>query len=475
MFIKYAGKVKSMDVRKLAVLAVLAPLFCGCRGGRTARWEVLLMGLPEEIHVSKAAEGPTYYILKQTHEPLFRRGDGENYDSRLLKSWRRDVVSRRFLFCPDTSRRFNSSSAFSAGYFQGYIGAVTRRFGQEFALSRDGDCTEVIFGSSQKKYLDFLVLYENAPTEKQSDKVEVGLGEFYVSEMGAGKIVLTRKTRVANGFSEVVLHEYFPEKSGEYDYSRISDFNKVPFRDIPPEILRTHSGFDNIELSSDVLMINHPDIEARKRIYNCLDVSRFRSAFFTEKKVFYSISSILPVGVTGAATGLPEQNCGFRGRYSGKDREVVLFNHRSNNIGQLAALSKDFEARSGLKLKIFSRPPLELGKLLDKSPRLYNMVVIGIGTRVPDYELFFSYFVRKDGYFDSPSPVLKSLYREVVRETSPERKNLLVQRFVREIRDQFLALPLYQNVRKVYYPREIKNLFVGREFEETPEVADFRL
>ncbi|HAN05589.1 MAG TPA: hypothetical protein DCW72_00670 [Elusimicrobia bacterium] len=432
------------------------------------------MGLPEEVATARAWETVTYYILKQTHEPLFRTDEGENFHSRILKKWEKDILSGQYLFCPDTDKEFDKDHAFGPEFFSEYITKTTSKYARNFSVERRGGCFSVSFPSPQKGYIEFLSRYENAPSIRQTDKVEMGLGEFFVGSMGGGKIVLRRKKPVPNGYSEIVLNEYSPAKAKTYDYGRISDFNKIPVFDVPREILSGFATYNNIELRSDVLIINHPDAEVRKRIYNCLDADRFRRAFFPQKNDFYNISNVLPVGVSGAVPGLPLQDCSALPKFGGRSRDLVLFNHRSGNIEQLAAVAEEFWSRTGLKINVVSRTPKELSPFLHKYPRPYNMVVISLDTVTPAYESFFGFIVRPDGYFNQQDPVLKKIFDEISRDTDPGKRALLVDKFLGELHKRYLILPLYQNVKELYYPRRIKNFIVGREFMTYPEVADFR-
>lgn len=64
------------------LLCVLALL--GYSRDSAHTWEVLTGGLPQEISTARAAINSVYYILKQAHEPIFRKNDGQNYISKLL-------------------------------------------------------------------------------------------------------------------------------------------------------------------------------------------------------------------------------------------------------------------------------------------------------------------------------------------------------------------------------------------------------
>ncbi|HBB66322.1 MAG TPA: hypothetical protein DCZ93_03265 [Elusimicrobia bacterium] len=457
-----------------AALALACSL-SACGGtADSQRWEVLLLGIPEEVAVRRAAETATYYIIKQTHEPLFRRDDGQNYSSRLLKSWGRDISARQYSFCPDSSLSFDVKRYFDPEYFQGYLAGVTKKYNSEFKIGREGERFTVTFPAPQKGYLDFLTLYENAPTVVQSPGIEAGLGQFYVRSLSSEKIVLLRKAKVSDGYNEIILNEFDPSKGEKYEYAKMSDFNKLSSFDVPQEVSQNYLGFNNVQLRSDVVMINHPDRETRRQVYNCLDVDKFRKAFFPQKKEFYDVKTVLPVGVPGAAPGRPEQACVRRAGAKGKKREIVLYNHRSGNSAQLEKFAAEFNSLSGLTLKIVACTPQELVRVLHKAPRPFNLTVLGLDTVYPDYLTFFDCFVREDGYFDFKLPRIAALYAKLEREADPDLKLALVKELLGELSKEAVVLPLYQNIKRFYYPKKIKNLNIGRGFMEFPDVADFR-
>lgn len=61
-------------------------------------WDVLIKILPTSIVAREAGLNTALYMLKQTHEPLFRINDGDNYESRVLNTWSRSVDSSSYKY-----------------------------------------------------------------------------------------------------------------------------------------------------------------------------------------------------------------------------------------------------------------------------------------------------------------------------------------------------------------------------------------
>lgn len=454
---------------------LLSCAFFGCRSrSDNGKWETFLLGIPEEVTTRRAVETATYYILKQTHEPLIRRDDGQNYRSRLLKDWSRDLQAKSYTFCPDVSLKFNDHQSFDLGFFEAYIKGVTKQYAPDFKLSRAGGCFKVSFQKPRKGYLDFLASYEHAPTVQRAGGIEDGLGPFSVVSVNADRIELSRKSKIRNGYNEIVAREFNQRNAAKYDFSRASDINNISASDASSMVWDNYVSFDTIQLRSDVVVINHPDRGVRRQVYNCLDVDAFRRAFLPQRNDFYDIKNILPVGVLGAVPGRPEQVCTPMRGGNKKEREIVLYNHKGGNTGPLEKFAAGFNARSGLRLKIVQCTPQQLVRVLHKYPRPFNLAVLGLDTVAPDYQTFFDCFVREDGYFDFKLPRISKLYYDMGREDDPDLKLKLVSKILGEIYKEAVVLPLCQTIRKSFYPRQIKNINIGRGFIEYPEVGDFR-
>ncbi|OGR95175.1 MAG: hypothetical protein A2V88_01460 [Elusimicrobia bacterium RBG_16_66_12] len=437
---------------------------------------MLLPAVPPRVSPDLAGVNTELYILKQTHEPLFRKDDGQSFQSRILTKWSRTVDSTSFTFCPNTSLVFDPQRAFSAKVLRGHLDVVTRRFDATYTLAEDGGCITVGFRQGRKHYLDFLSLYENAPSMRTDvPNVEVGLGPFQVQSLAPEKIVLVRKKRVSEGYNEVVLHFYRGPGDPNLGNKRIVDFNRIPTADLPAWVAADYQSFSNTLLKSFNLIINHPDRSVRAAVYGCMDVDRLRRAYFPSQVEFHDIKSILPVGVPGALAGKPAQSCAMPKRPQGERRPLVFVNWRTDNDRQLQEFVEDFTRRTGIPVEIKKITLSALVDVVFKRPHPYQLMVIALDAVRPDHSAFLDYIIKKDGLIDFDLPQAKVLYGRMEREDDAAKRTALVSGITSDISREAAVLPLFQDVRRFYYPKEIRNFVIGKGFLEYPEIGELRL
>lgn len=199
-----------------AAIAVLCAALWGLSVARSDAkvWGALLSALPDRIS-TKTITNSVYYILKQTHEPVFRKDDGQNYTTKVLSNWSRSADSSQYVLCPDTNLHFDTSRPFSAEYFNNYLRAVTASYDPTATVTNTGSCCAVTFKRGRSGYLDFLSQYENAPAI-DNGAYQLGLGAYRISEMSKDKITLVRKEPVAHGYNKIAFYDY---KGGERSQS----------------------------------------------------------------------------------------------------------------------------------------------------------------------------------------------------------------------------------------------------------------
>lgn len=440
---------------------------------KSGRWGVLFPGLPEKITTAKASHNTLYYILKQTHEPLLRKDDGDNLTSRLLDSWHRSVDSKIYRFCPDSGIKFNDRDRFDGEYFREYISSVTALYSSEFSIVRDGRCFDIKFKNNAKGYLDFLTLYENAPTKVVSPEIEDGLGPFRATSVSKSRITLTRKEPVRNGYNEIVIYDYQGSKDARLKGREIADFNRIQSSDVPAWVKKEYRGFDNIRLKSVILVINHPSKRVREAIYNCVDLESFRRAYFPDLENAYDIQNLFPMGVPGALPGKPLQSC--NGKMSGGGALAKLANLRDDNSSEIYAVAKKLSERTGVKIAVANYAPTELTMLRSKKIWAYNLLVMAADAVRPEQEAFISPFLRrKKPFLEYPLPHLRSMYDEMASTDDSGAKSSLALKIMDGLAKEFAVIPLFQATGRMYYPKNIKKLEAGKGFLEYPEIAEFR-
>lgn len=462
--------------KKISAVALffagLPALLFFLRSGEDRVWRVVGMVPPSIIR--ETIDTPTYYIIRQTHEPFLRFEDLQNYTSKILLDWRRSADYRKFVFYPDLTLKFNKDERLTKEIFYEQLSSVTARFGADFKLYSASDSVTVEFPAPQRQYLYFLTWYENAPAIRRGN-FEYGLGAFYISSYSQDKIVMERKRKVRNGYNRVEFLNYLGDKDPNLQDRRIQDFNLLSAEQQPEWIKAAYLGVKNPDPRSVVLLINHPDREVRKRLYNCIDVRKFRGAFFGKTKEFYDIATVLPVGIPGARAGLPRQECA---RGAGPvPGNISLINLRSDNADTLPEFIRNLKRDTGINIVENRMEYKDLVQLLNDpkhDPYWYNIFQIYLDTFRPDYKVFFEYTSGKKTFLGLRSSAAEELFSSLLKAEDFWSQTDIAEKLAEKIGQEGLVLPLCQTYSTVYYPNKIKNILIGNGFRQYPEVADLR-
>ncbi len=458
--------------RQIVFLTLLC--LCAC-GGKTGGgvWGVYLPGLPDKIKAELANDDAVYYLLKQTHEPILRKEDGQNYSSRLLDRWERNAASSRYSFCLKAGLRFSFKEPFSKEQFLSHMVSVADKYGDVRSVDLSGNCVDVGFNGAHYGFMDFLTKYENAPTLADGKDVEIGLGPYYVKSISGARIVLARKKTIKDGYNSIVMFEYGgPGETLGKDVV-ISDYNRIPEKEIPSSVKKRMVSFTNITLKSVGLVINIRDKELRRTVYNCVDPKALRAAFFPSASGFYNIRTMLPLGVPGAEGGVPIQECKIF-RHSGEGRKLMLANWRKDNLKDLKNFSQAFFKKTGIHIAVRNYEAADLVRTLFKRPHPYDLFLISSIALMPEHDVFFKNFLKApDLLTDYGSARLEKMYSTMLVAEDANRKKDIALNIAEGLANENFVLPLYQETRVFYYPSEIKNILIGKSFVEYPEVGDF--
>ena len=71
-----------LTIPLIAVVSIII-FIAGLRNDARDVWRAMVLALPARISPSEMSI-TGYYIIKQTHEPVFRKDDGYNYSSKIL-------------------------------------------------------------------------------------------------------------------------------------------------------------------------------------------------------------------------------------------------------------------------------------------------------------------------------------------------------------------------------------------------------
>lgn len=449
---------------------------CGRRQGHV--WQALLPALPPRISTELAGINVELYILMQTHEPLFRTGDGQNFRSAILRDWSRSLDSKQYRFCPDTSLIFDRAQEFSVDALRTHMDSVTRRLDAAYSIAQDSSCVSVKFENAQTGFFDFLSLYENAPTRKLDDaRLESGLGPYKVKEFSATKVVLTRKSPIADGYNEIILRLYKGPDDPELSSRRTTDFNRIPSSSLPSWVKSEYQDIGGSLPKSFNLIINHPDPRIRKAVYGCLDMDALRRAYFPARSTFFDLKTLLPVGVPGAQPGKPAQICDKSALPPRNSTPPLVFvDWAGENEAPLRGLLTRFTEETGIAVELKRTTLSDLASVILKRPHPYNLAVIALDAVRPDAQSFLDYVVTPVGLLDVDLPKASRMYPLMLAEKNPTLRRSLTIEIMNEITRHAVVLPLFQDARRFYYPTGIKNINTGDGFQgEYPNIGELRL
>lgn len=435
-------------------------------------WQGLMIALPSELSTAHITS-ISFYILKQTHEPVFRRDDGENYTSRILTRWSRRIDYSQYTLCPDTRLSFDHQHPFSFDYFKGYIAGLTLKYAPTASVSESSGCFVIDFHKPVHNFMDFLSSYENAPSIKTMPAAEEGLGPFAVVDIGKDRVVLKRKKEVPNGFNRVILYDYKGAGDPNLQNRSINDFNFIPPWDRPGWAKQSYRGFKNLQLKTQILLLNIPDSELRSLVYNCIDIDKLRRSFFPRKDEFYDVQTLLPVGMPGAMPGKAIQRCMLE-KTNRKMLPLVLLNWRNDNFPQMHDFAEAFNNTTGIPLIIKNVTSKEFVSTLHTKPHKYSLAIITNEIESSNPYGFFTAYFGKENRLDFDPPDLSQGYNSLMHTEDPEKRSAIAASMAGSIASDHAVLPLYQGNDTLLYPSYIKNLTAGREFLEYPEIGDFR-
>lgn len=455
-------------------IGLLAAIAAGCSGaGSTDRtWDMLAPGLPPAVLPRWAILNMGQYALKQTHKTLFRaEADGE-YRSELLAGWSRSLDSRGFRLCPKPGLVFEPGAPFDSPALAVFLDGTLARLGITGRAVAEGACVAVSSLPADNRFLELFSKLENAPSRASGDPShELGLGPYRTISVSSETIVLGRKETAPGGYDQVVLHAYRGPDDARLADRTVEDFNRIPADALPSWVKEDYAKHGTTLLKSFILLIDHPDLRVRRLVRGCLPAEEIRSALLPDSGPFHDIENILPLGIPGARKELPRQRCAPDPDAASGVR-LVFVNWKHSAESALARSLGAFSAKTGMAVELRSTSESAFVKDYFSSRRDHHLAVVSVDAIAPDYASFFGPLFGDPIFLTRVrSPAAKAVYDSLLRENDAARKVSLAGELNRLIAENGMLIPLYQEVREQFYPRNLKGLSSGQDFLEYPDVA----
>jgi hypothetical protein len=435
-------------------------------------WSILFQVIPEHLTTNDSNINIIYYLLKQSHTPIFYESESGLFESHILKKWSRSTDNREYTLCPNSELMFNTSENLNTRHIEASLKKVKIELGVEFKITSDYECVHVFSKNGLPNLLKTLLDMRYAPTITCSTKWECGLGVYEVVEMNKNKIQLKRKTNFKknNGFDTITLAKPEVLKANR----TIQDINRT-IEEKPGWIdLTKYTKFEVNLLQTVILIINSPKLDIRRTLFNCINSDELRKAFNPTIKntEIMSIGSILPLEVYPISSHKENNVCAS---YKSNYKILNFINWRNNNEMTLSNFLAKLQNKTKIKVQnIDITPSAFVSALTSRNSDFdkFDLIPMAISAESTDFTSFFRPLIASSKkYLSYDISGAAEIYNQLI-ESVERRKSLMLARQLADlIKKNYVAIPMYQVKRSFYYPSNVKNLDTGRNFLEYPEVS----
>lgn len=460
------------NVSFLLILISYLSLIVGCTT-KDHVWRVAIVGTPARIIPTDIHLLTTSYILKQTHEALFIKDRNNNFRSTILDRWERSEDYRIFHLCIKTPKAFDEGQFFTSEDLRKHIERILhRQKTPKFHLVRDNDCVGLEFS---KSFIDFLFIFsdlENSPSKPSKIiGVENGLGDFLVKEFTKDLVRLKRKWNSPDYINQIDFYNIEAIAKKPEIMATLDDINHLFLKSISALPKDKFIHFDYRPLKEYVLLINHPEKEIRRAIFDCVNINKLRVAAYLEENDFIDVSTLIPVGIPGGKLGQVVRNCvgpsAIR-KLGNKPLSLKIW-ESINEAGIRESFVPVFEDMIKSNFVIEKEKYSDL--IRDVVERNYDLFLVVVDTRESSYIPFFEYVFDKEKSFVNHKISEGIKLFEKLKETRDLRKQFEISIKLQEmVFSEYLVLPIYQPIRRFYYPKNVSGLFLLDDFLDFPKL-----
>jgi MarR-like DNA-binding transcriptional regulator SgrR of sgrS sRNA len=446
----------------------------GCQNQRDDTWDVVSVWLPPEISPNMIHGNSVFYIVRQTHEPILRVADNNSLFSNILKDWTRSEDYKSFKFCIKDKLEFDTGISFTTESLFQSIEKLKPRF-KGLAITKNDNCVEVKIDQPAKPLLDLLTNLEFAPTfEDKKTGWHLGLGPYKVVQKDSEQVILKRKIPILNGFNTIRMTS-ISGSAKELESRNIEDFNLLPVEKIPKWTRQEYKSFPVSLLKVYGLVVNVKDKLTRKAIYNCLNIDNFRKIYFPKDKMPVDVASIFPIGIEGASPGKIKQICNNESFLKTK-RALTLANWKPEVEKELESVFKDLFKSTNIQVTVKNYDASVLGDLLLKKQSGYDLMVVALDSTNEEYLPFFESFLEPSKRFHTVDlSRLKSDYLDLKKADTKQKIVSIAQKLNTELLDEAVFVPILQQTREYFFPKDLKELNLGSNFLGYLEIGNIRL
>jgi MarR-like DNA-binding transcriptional regulator SgrR of sgrS sRNA len=461
--------------KSIIYLIIFSFVLSGCSPKqKDDTWDVVSVWLPPEVSPSMIHGNSVFYLVRQTHEPIFRVGDNNSLYSNILKSWTRSEDYRSYNFCIKENLEFDDGISFKAEDLSKSLSLLIARY-KNLKVTINKNCVNVFVDMLAKSFLDQLTSLEYSPTIKEkSTGYHLGLGPFKVTALNQKEVILKRKKIVTDGFNTIRMIP-LSTNMASLNLRTIEDFNLLPVEKIPNWVHEEYSSYPVALLKVYGLVINIKDRVTRKAIFNCLNIDSFQKTYFPSEKNPVNISSVFPIGIEGASPGRVKQVCD-KSMFQNFKKKFVLANWKPETEKNLKPILNDLNGTTNIAVEVKNYDPTALGDLLMNKQSEYDLMIVALDTTDEEYLPFFESFLdQRKKFHDINLNRLDREFQELKQSETKSKTVILAKKLNSELMDEAVFLPILQQTREYFFPKNLKEMNLGTNFLGYLEIGNLHI
>lgn len=458
-----------MTYRQAFIIFLIAFDFLGCTHRRSETWKVLMIGSFDQLKPTASNSDHVSYVLRQTHEPIFRRDENKQVVSRILNNWNRSEDYKSFRLCPNTNLEFANGQNLDASDLENSIKSTWSGI-TKFETKQENGCLSIQFREPRRNFFDALMSFGASPSRPTANPhIEMGLGPFRVEEFSKKRILLTRKQPDSSKrFDKIEIKNTDLMTADQIDDHSVQDFNMLRGSHVPAWVATEYFEYPNSNLENFLLVINVADFKIRQAIYNCIDVPALTEAHGHVKRI-NEIASLYPIGISGAKSGKIPQTC--IKRQLNVSKPLVFINPKPENQAKYIKVFDDLTSKTGIPFIVKQISFSDLGHYLTDTHSGYDLAIVAVQNEFADMTDFLELIADQKKQIHSLSlPDLNQKYNQFKNTSDPVRRQKMGVALNDEILNLALTAPLFQPVIPIYYPKDVTLPSVGSSFTTAPEV-----
>jgi len=475
-------------MRKTLTLILVAGVFTACNSKPehsasqnaslgTCRAEgssinVMLGSLPQNTLADSFVYTTGQQVYMPVYDSVFRTDNNYRMGSRILKSWIASDDFIQYTFTLSEGLKFANGKPltsnalkvmFEPGMKSLYVSDSVRRLVKKIKVI-DDKTIEVFLKRPYSMFPALLSDFKNivVPEDETMSPWPSGSGAFEVCYRSPKTIIIQRRKSPVTVSAEVqqiryVLPESVPVDSKQIADNAISFFPFISVSDMEV-IAKKYSKYRFLSQRVKAVIFNIPDFNVRKALATCIDRDALmQHPFLSDSSYRYDF--ILANGVENFSNGVPLQTlCSpYKGSKLNKPVTFISFYDMPGAKEFMENYIKAWSIRANVPMAIETVATADLPARL--SEKKYDIAMIGIGPKSPLAEGLFLEFANggsERSVIGFSSARVNQAYEKYL-SAGPSESLSAVREVEKEIRTDYLAVPLAMQTITFYIPKEWVN------------------